>query len=134
MNDCVDVLRQLQDILDQKSPVTFVDIDSSGSLVEEELKAFERYKKKKYLPIVDAAKAAKLQGIGANGKEYEIAVGPVLSRGKNLPSGKNLADYMNKQGRLDMLRFYLDHAKEFPTLFVLCQRDSARRVVEVGCE
>jgi len=44
--------------------------------------------------------------------------GLVLSRGKDLPSGKNLADYINKKGRMDMLRFYADHKKFFPSAFI----------------
>ena len=54
--------------------------------------------------------------------------------GKDLPSGKNLGDYIKEKGRMDVLKFFEDHKKCFPTLWVIAQREAARRVVEVGCE
>ncbi len=53
---------------------------------------------------------------------------------KNLPSGHNLFDYIDVQGRIDYFQFFSDHSKLFPTLWIIAQRKSARRVVEVGCE
>ncbi len=44
--------------------------------------------------------------------------------GKDLPSGKNLGDYINEKGRMDV----------FPTLWIIAQREAAQRVVEVGCK
>ena len=35
----------------------------------------------------------------------EIIVGPVEENGKDLPSGKNLEDYINEKGRMDALKF-----------------------------
>ena len=45
----------------------------------------------------------------------EIIVGPVEDNGKDLPSGKNLGDYINEKGRMDVLKFFEDHKKYFPT-------------------
>jgi len=49
-----------------------------------------------------------LSGIGQNGNMQEIIVGPVEENGKDLPSGKNLGDYMNEKGRMDVLKFFED--------------------------
>jgi hypothetical protein len=77
-----------------------------------------------------------------NGKDQVLFVGPVVSNGKDpvvsngkdLPSNKNIADYIAKDGRMDLLQFFGDHKKEFPTLWILAQRVASIRVVEVGCE
>ena len=63
-----------------------------------------------------------------------MMVGPVHEKGKNLPSGHNLFDYIDIQGQIDLVRFFSDHSKVFPTLWVIAQKESSRRVVEVGCE
>ncbi len=41
---------------------------------------------------------------------------------------------MNEKGRMDMLKFFEEHKKYFPTLWILAQHEVAWRVVEVGCE
>ena len=61
----------------------------------------------------------------------------VIKRGKDLDSGKNIADYLDKNGRMDCVSFYHDHGKilnTLSTLWVVTQCESSRRVVEVGCE
>ena len=50
------------------------------------------------------------------------------------PSGRNLADYMQSNGRFDLLPFFGDHKGIFPNINILIQREASRRVVEVGCE
>ena len=55
-------------------------------------------------------------------------------RGKDLPSKKNLADYIDERGRMDLVAFFRDHKKLFPTLWILVQKEASRRVTEVGCE
>ena len=62
----------------------------------------------------------------------EVYVGPTTKRGKDLPSGKNLFDYIDKQGRMCLVRFFGDHKDRFPTLWILVQREASRQVVEVG--
>ena len=54
---------------------------------------------------MDREKSVILSNKDGYGKVYETMVGPVVSRGKDLPSRKNLADYMNKKGRMELLRF-----------------------------
>lgn len=59
---------------------------------------------------MDRKKSVVLSSTDGNGKKFELMVGPVLSPGKDLSSGKNRSDYINKKGRMDLLlRFYIDH-------------------------
>jgi hypothetical protein len=51
------------------------------------------------------AKSEILSGIGLNRDMEEIIVGPVEENGKDLPLGKNLGDYVNEKGRMDVLNF-----------------------------
>jgi hypothetical protein len=57
-----------------------------------------------------------------------------LENGKDLPSGKNLENYVDTKGRMDVLQFYKDHKKDLPNLWIIVQREAAQCVVEVGCE
>ena len=148
----LDLIHDLQDILDLKAPPVVSDVDSSGSEDSDdesdrpassnsnyqkavsEIEYLEKFKSRKYRPIMDHEKSVILSGTDDHGKVYEVMVGPVLSRGMDVPSGKNLADYINKKGRMDMLRFYVHHKKFFPSAFLQCKKEAARKVVEVGCE
>ena len=69
----------------------------------EEFTAFEKYKQKKFLPILEKTDHGVLSS-SVSGKKREIWVGPVSEWGKKLPSGKNLADYIDTRGRGS--RFY----------------------------
>ena len=76
-----------------------------------------------------------LSGIDDDGVERKIFFGPVVGRGKDLPLGKNLADYIcPKLFRMNVLMFFIDHKKLFPTIFKVCQCEASRRMVEVACE
>ena len=55
----------------------------------------------------------------------EIIVGPVEENGKDLPSGKKLGEYVNEKGRMDVLKFFEDHKKYFPTLWIIAQCEAA---------
>jgi hypothetical protein len=99
-----------------------------------EFKLFENYKRKKHRPILDHSKSSFLSGEDSQGKAYEIAVGPILSRGKDLPSCKNSADYIDCWGRMDVTKISLDHCTQFPTLWILVQMEAAMISVEVECE
>lgn len=143
----------MQDILDRKHPI-FQDDESSGgsesedseedevpthsnsnyNKAEEELLLLESYKRKKYQPVFDESKSVALVGEPLDRKRIRILVGPVLTKGKYLPSGKKLASYIDKQGRMDLLAFFSDHAKQLPTIFTLVQCKAARTTFEVGCE
>jgi hypothetical protein len=63
-----------------------------------------------------------------------LGIGLVESPGQDLPSGRNLVDYLDKKGRFDNIRFFSDHKDRFPNLCHIIQCEASRRVTEVGCE
>jgi hypothetical protein len=146
-----DLVQSMQDILDAASPIIVtamddsdIDMDSDDdalpqteninyNLADKELSVFESFKRSKYRPTFDRQNGHVLTG-KYEGSVKECFVGPATKRGKDLPSGKNLIDYINKQGRISLLHFFGDHKDRFPTMWILVQREASRRVVEVGCE
>ena len=68
------------------------------------------------------------------GRLITVGYGPVRTPGKDLPSGCNIAKYLDASGLFDPLRFFRDHKGTFPNLFIIVQREVSRRVTEVGCE
>ena len=142
----------MQDYLDAKHPTLCADSDdgnihdsksNDGYLIEmtncnynraeEKFNTFKSFKCNRYRPKWVRAKSEILSGIGPNGNMEEIIFGPVEENGKDLPSGKKLGDYVNEKGRMDVLKFFEEHKKHFPTLWIIAQREVARQVVEVGC-
>ncbi len=137
----------MQDILDKTNPVFCYTLSDNSSSTDdedddiprrdymnhgkatEELYEFERFKHKKYQPKVRETTARCLTG-----ESCEIMVRPVKEKGKNLPSGHNLFEYIDIQGPIDVVPFFSDHSKVFPTLWIIAQQESSRHVVEVGCE
>jgi hypothetical protein len=95
---------------------------------------YHSFKRNKYRPKWARVDSDIHSGTEQNGTVQEIIVGPVEENGNDLPSDKNLGDYVNEKGRMDVLKFFEDHKKYFPTLWIIAQREAARRVVEVGCE
>lgn len=142
------LLQMMQDILDSKDPLQGAmssdDSEDSrdGSLpsvlnnnhkkAEHELRLFENHKKAKYLP--DLKEDGRHITLGDNPDRYLIVGKVVQERGDDLPSKKNLADYLDNNGRCDVLLFFDDHKQIFPTLFLVAQCMASRRVTEVGCE
>lgn len=142
-----ELICELQDIMDETAPPVYSDSSGDDSSEDEEdmpftqninynkalaeVNAFDNYKKKKYRPsIVMSPKTQVLVG-----ERKKIWVGCTGEAGKDLPSGKNLKNYIDKQtGRMDLLSFFDDHKRWFPTLWIVVQRNASRRVVEVGCE
>ena len=117
----------MADILDMKSPHSN-DAESAASsgdssddevicfspsyhMADKELAAFNKLKKPKYQPTYDSSKSRALSGTSNSGKSYLIQVGPVLRRGEDLPSGHNLADYIDSNHRFNLLKFAMVHAK-----------------------
>ena len=107
----------MQDYLDAKHPTLCADSDDENSndsgsndgyhvektnsnynRAEEEFNTFESFKCNKYRPKWARVNSEIISGIGHNGNMQEIIVGPVEENGKDLPSGKNLGDYMNEKG------------------------------------
>ena len=56
------------------------------------------------------------------------------SRGKDWPSGKIMAEYIDKSGYIDLLALFYDHNKFFSVLFLFVQCKASRCAVEVGCK
>ena len=147
----MELIQKMQDILDSASPdITSngddsdIDIDSDDealprtenfnyNLADKELSSFDEFKRSKYRPRFEMQEGKVLVG-KYDGSVKEIFIGRATKRGKDLPSGKNLFDYIDKQGRMCLVRFFGEHKDRFPTLWVLVQREASRRVVEVGCE
>jgi hypothetical protein len=53
---------------------------------------------------------------------------------RTIPFKFNLADHIDERGCMQLLKFFCDHQKPFPTLWILVQKEASRRLVEVGCE
>lgn len=142
------LLRAIQDDLDAKNPIVdmttgsddensldgFVHDDNNDNrrLAERELKKFESFKRQKYIPQLNSKRY--LSGTDANGRRVEIGIGKVVSKGEDLPSGKNLVTYLDAKGRINLLAFFQDHQSFFPNLYTIHRREASRRVTEVGCE
>mmetsp|Transcript_8948 Transcript_8948/g.16583 ORF Transcript_8948/g.16583 Transcript_8948/m.16583 type:complete len:100 (+) Transcript_8948:2-301(+) len=47
---------------------------------------------------------------------YELGLVLAGGSGKDLPSKKNLADYISGNGRFDIVKYLVDHKKDFPAL------------------
>jgi hypothetical protein len=127
--------RAYMDVKAAISALTHLDIDSDDdalpqteninyNLAEKELSIFESFKHSKYPPIFDKQNGHILTGM-YEGSVKEIFVGPAAKRGKDLPSGKNLIDYIDKQGRMCLLRFFGDHKERFQTMWILVQCEAS---------
>ena len=144
-----DVVCPIQTELDRRNPVGFnagngsdsensldgIQVDDENDnrrLAEREMRRLEQYKMQKYLPRLKMTHS--LGNKDSKGRWIEIGVGPVEKRGENLPSGNNISDYLDAKGRMDLLAFFKDHQQQFPNLFIVIQREIARRVTEAGCE
>lgn len=115
--------------------LTPMKVNSNYSKAEEELMLFESWKAKRYRPVFDTQRSVELVGEeSADGKARKILVGPVLTKGKNLPSGKNLADYVDCRGRIDLVELLEDHQKYFGVIWKVVQKNCTRNPVEIGCE
>ena len=103
------------------------------NLADKELSTFDAFKRSKFWPTFVKQEGKVLTG-KYEGSVKEIYIGSATKRGKDLPLGKNLFDYMDKQGRMCLVCFFGDHRNRFPTLWILVQPEASRQVVEVGCE
>jgi hypothetical protein len=141
----------MQDILDARSPTIDVELLASDNddrdsddealpvtqninynLADKEVSDFESFKCNTYQPSF-AKKEEGLTGM-FQGSLKEIVVGTAITRGMDMPSGNNLFDYIDKQGRMCLIHFFEDYKDGFPNMWILVQREASRQVVEVGCE
>jgi hypothetical protein len=107
--------------------------NSNYNKANNEFQEFKDYKQKKYLPTLKKSEQ-RLKG-EFNGHTKELWVCAVSEQGKDLPSGKNISNYIDEGTcRMKLLVFFENHKKKIPTLWVIVQREASRRVTEVGCE
>ena len=56
-------------------------------------------------------------------------------RGKDLPSGRNIADYIDERGIFDLLLFFIDHKRQLESLSnVVIGQLAPHSTAEVDCE
>jgi len=68
-------------------------------------------------------------------KEPIYKFGPVKKRGKDLPSGRNIADYIDERGIFDLLLFFIDHKRQLESLSnVVIGQLAPHSTAEVDCE
>ena len=114
-------------------------INSNFQKAKQEWSNLKKWTSKQYRPKIDS-NSSKTTRLGHNGTRKSIYIGPVLERKKDLPNQardgkkKNLADYLDERGRMDLVKFFSDFSHIFPTLWILIQCLASIRVVEVGCE
>jgi len=59
----------------------------------------------------------------------------VISKGENLLSGKNYADYIDKKGNYNIVKYFQDHNRTFPGLSKVFIGTLAPHITtEVDCE
>ncbi|KAL7426266.1 hypothetical protein ACHAXH_000655 [Discostella pseudostelligera] len=64
-----------------------------------------------------SANICQVGGEGAYGyNDKDFFVGPATKRGMDLPSGKKLVDYIDKQGRMCLVCFFRDHKVRIPIM------------------
>ena len=97
------------------------------------------WKSKKYRPTIDT-QSTKTTRLGTDETLKSIYIGPVKKRKEDLPNTardgrkKNLTDYIDKRGQMDLVKFFTDTYHVFPTLWIIISCLATIRVVEVGCE
>ncbi len=146
-----DLVRMIHDILDARSPTIDVELLASDNydrgsddealpvtqninfnLADKEVSDFKSFKLNIYWPSF-AKKEEGLTGM-FQGSLKEIVVGTSITHGKDLPLGDNLFDYIDKQGRMCLIRFFEDHKDRFPNMWILVQQDASHQVVEIRSE
>ena len=105
----------------------------------QELSTFMTWKSKKYRPTIDT-QSTKTTRLGTDETLKSIYIGPVKKRKEDLPNTardgrkKNLTDYIDERGQMDLVKFFTDFYHVFPTLWIIILCLASMRVVEVGCE
>ena len=68
-------------------------------------------------------------------KEPIYEFGPVKKHGKDLPSGRNIADYIDERGIFNILAFFMDHQRQLESLSnVVIGQLAPHSTAEVDCE
>lgn len=123
------------DVIDGILPPTIT--NKPHKLAGEEIATlFREYRKTEQLPVFERNKNTKyLHGTEPDSiSEQMVIIGDIITeRGIDLPSQKNYADYF-KGGQFEHVRFWLDHKKEFPKLWLYAVRIASANPTEVSCE
>jgi len=112
-------------------------VSPSMKLAQDELTLFEKHNKTRYLPKMKPTKS--LGSYDQDGNPLAdpvLVIGEVISKGEDLPSGKNHADYIDKKGYYDVVKCLQDHkTSEFKGLSKVFIGTLAPHITtEVDCE
>lgn len=90
----------------------------------------------KYLPKMQKTKCLGAYDDDGHPRDVPfLSFGKVISKGENLPTGKNHADYINKSGKYDLVQYIQDHMEVFPSLSKVFIGTLAPHITtEVDCE
>jgi hypothetical protein len=109
--------------------------DSPADKAAKELSMWKAWCKMKYLPIMEPMRVLGAIGEGGQPKEPVYSFGPVVKRGKNLPSKRNHADYVSKSGYYDFVKMLEAHKDIFPAIHSVLVGEAAPVLhTEVDCE
>ena len=86
-------------------------VSPNTTLAEEELSKYESYNKSRFQPQLKPTKTLGSFHEDGNHRDLHIlAIGEVIKKGDNLPSGKNHSNYIDKKGTYDIVG-YMEHHK-----------------------
>ena len=106
------------------------------TLAEEELAKYESYNKSRFQPQLKPTKTLGSFHEDGNPRDLPIlAIGEVIKKGDNLPSGKNHANYIDKKGTYDIVGYMEHHKSMFRGLANVFVGQLAPHITtEVNCE
>lgn len=97
-------------------------------LSQRELAEFKKFKRSVFFPHMKSEKTL----CNKDGKAV-IKLGKVTRPVHNLPSGHNLAEYING-GWFNLLGFFDDHSVQFPYLQMKSEKSASYTVAETDCK
>ena len=104
---------------------------------EDEYKLYVQFMSPSYLPK-EMKPFLILGSVDAEGQPRDRAVysiGPVVKEGVNLPSGHNHAEYIDKSGHYNLVKYLEDHKTEFPAIHEIGIGQICPHIsTEVDCE
>jgi hypothetical protein len=102
---------------------------------ENKYKEYFAFIKCKYLPEMKPLWNLLWYENGGKPREPVYSSGPVVSRGENLPTEQNHADYIDKNGSYVTVKFLKDHVSMFPTINKVATGQLCPHIMaEVDCE
>ena len=112
-----------------------LNISKAAGSAREEIGVFYSWKHSKYLPTVSPTKTLGAYDENGQPRTPVLSLGEVVKSGKNLPSGRNHADYIQHNGNYDVVSFFNDHKTNFPHLSKVVIGQLAPHITtEVDCE